>query len=185
MDYITKIKSEPTADPLDPPPSPPPKPPTSTKRKIKSEPPTNSPDSTSLEPPPPPPPTNKRGRKSGTTGSSSFTKEQDAYIIQLRQEGKNNPEVHRLFEDKFATGSNPKRIENRYFAIKDEVLLNEWEDNLLLQAIEEIENDMSGAIIRRFKELSNGKSVTKGYVMKKMKGKRGGTTAAAKSDVKA
>ncbi|EWC47875.1 hypothetical protein DRE_02757 [Drechslerella stenobrocha 248] len=112
----------------------------------------------------------KRGRPSGIrAGNPGFTQEQDAYIIQLRQEGKDNTMVHSLFEERFRTGSNPKRIENRYFKIKDECLMSEWETGLLLQAIEEIENDMSGAVIKRFKELSNGKSVTKGYVIKQLK----------------
>ncbi|EPS40072.1 hypothetical protein H072_6174 [Dactylellina haptotyla CBS 200.50] len=88
----------------------------------------------------------KRGRKPG-----------------LRQQGNNNTEVHRLFEERFKTGSNPKRIENRYFAIKDRVLLNDWEERMLLQAIEEVEKDIAGVVIRRFKELSNGKTVTKAY----------------------
>ncbi|KAF3938652.1 hypothetical protein ABW19_dt0204814 [Dactylella cylindrospora] len=112
-------------------------------------------------------PKSARGRKPGA--SSAFTKEQDDYIVQLRQQGNNNKEVHRLFEKMFNTGRNEKSIENRYFAIKDSALLGRWEEGLLMQAIEEIENDMTGAIIKRFKELSNGKSVTKGYVMKKMK----------------
>ncbi|KAF3904605.1 hypothetical protein ABW21_db0204228 [Orbilia brochopaga] len=114
----------------------------------------------------------RRGRPSGTGGTSSFTKEQDAYIIQLRQEGKNNTVVHKMFEERFQTGSNPKRIENRYFAIKDECLLNEWEEGILMEAIEEIETDIASAIVKRFKELSKGKSVTKGYVIKKMKSRQ-------------
>ncbi|KAK6345847.1 hypothetical protein TWF730_010190 [Orbilia blumenaviensis] len=165
MDFISKVKPEPTNSQHLPTPSPPssPQPTTkvATKRRSASPPPLSQP--------------NKRGRKPGAS-SSSFTKDQDTYITQLRQNGKNNTEVHRLFEEKFNTGRNAKSIENRWFTIKDEVLLSDWEDNLLLQAIKEIENDMSGAIIRRFKELSNGKTVTKGYVMKKMKGKR--TTSA-------
>ncbi|KAK6338116.1 hypothetical protein TWF696_001587 [Orbilia brochopaga] len=114
----------------------------------------------------------KKQRRGRPPGNSSFTKEQDAYIMQLRQEGKSTTLVHRLFEERFNTGSNPKRIKNRYFAIKDECLLNELEENILIQAIEEIETDMAGAIVKRFKELSNGKSVTKSYVMKKMKSRQ-------------
>ncbi|KAK6506515.1 hypothetical protein TWF506_011421 [Arthrobotrys conoides] len=112
----------------------------------------------------------KRGRPAGV--SSAFTPEQDAYLIHLRQGCTKSEEIWHSFEMKFHTGKNAKALENRWFAIKDSVLLSGEEDKLLMETIEEVIGDIAASIVEKFKSRS-GKKVTKAYVQKKMKEGKG------------
>ncbi|KAF3219639.1 hypothetical protein TWF106_007062 [Orbilia oligospora] len=114
----------------------------------------------------------KRGRPAGV--SSAFTPEQDAYLIHLRQKSSKGEDIWIKFEKKFHSGKNAKALENRWFAIKDSVLLSGDEDKLLMETIEEVIGDIAASIVEKFKGKS-GKKVTKAYVQKKMKEGKGKT----------
>ncbi|KAF3915240.1 hypothetical protein ABW20_dc0109588 [Dactylellina cionopaga] len=108
----------------------------------------------------------KRGRPAG--GSRSFTPEQDAYLVLLRQTVKKESEVYEKFEAKFKTEKKPKALKNRWFAIKDAVLLSGEEEQVLVETIRETMGDMAAAIVEKFKA-KTGTKVTKAYVQKKIK----------------
>ncbi|KAF3148183.1 hypothetical protein TWF594_001377 [Orbilia oligospora] len=114
----------------------------------------------------------KRGRPAGV--SSAFTPEQDAYLIHLRQKSSKVDDIWVDFEKKFHSGKSSKDLKNRWFAIKDSVLLSGDEDKLLMETIEEVIGDIAASIVEKFKGKS-GKKVTKAYVQKKMKERKGKT----------
>ncbi|KAK6511138.1 hypothetical protein TWF481_000060 [Arthrobotrys musiformis] len=113
----------------------------------------------------------KRGRPTAG-GNNAFTPEQDAYLIHLRQTSSNADEIWISFEKKFHSGKNSKALCNRWFAIKDSVLLSGEEDQLLTETIEEVMGDVAASIVEKFKA-KTGKKVTKGYVQRKMKEGKG------------
>ncbi|KAF3315876.1 hypothetical protein TWF173_003073 [Orbilia oligospora] len=112
----------------------------------------------------------KRGRPAGV--SSAFTPEQDAYLIHLRQKSSKADDIWVDFEKKFHSGKSSKDLKNRWFAIRDSVLLSGDEDKLLMETIEEVIGDIAASIVEKFKSKS-GKKVTKAYVQKKMKEGKG------------
>ncbi|KAK6524407.1 hypothetical protein TWF281_011315 [Arthrobotrys megalospora] len=124
VDHIAKVKSEHTTESTEQtPPAPPKKEP---KPKKQTTPSSGAP---------------KRGRPSG--GSTAFTAEQDAYLIHLRQNSSNAEEIWIAFEKKFHTGKNQKALCNRWFGIKDSVLLSGDDDKLLMETIEEVMGDVA------------------------------------------
>ncbi|KAK6540510.1 hypothetical protein TWF694_009301 [Orbilia ellipsospora] len=142
-------------------------------------------------PPTPPPPSKKRRRSKATTendenkppaGNKTTTKQTKQKV--KKKVVKNQPrlnvavnaeEIHKAFEVKFNTGKTPKTLKNRWFSIKDAVLLTGEEDKILTETIEEVMGDLPGTIIERFKGKTQ-KKVTKSFVEKKMKeGGHGGS----------
>ncbi|KAF3912373.1 hypothetical protein AA313_de0208102 [Arthrobotrys entomopaga] len=99
---------------------------------------------------------------------SVFTAEEDAYLCHLRSYLKRGEEIHAAFEAKFNSGVNAKSLKNRWFKIKDAVLLTGEEDKALTETIEAVMGDLAGMVVEKFKEKS-GKKVTRGFVQKKMK----------------
>lgn len=163
VDHIAKIKSEDSTESTEQTPS----------ARSKKEPKAKKQTSSAGAP--------KRGRPPG--GSTAFTAEQDAYLIHLRQNSSNAEEIWVAFERKFHTGKNQKALCNRWFGIKDSVLLSGDDDKLLMETIEEVMGDVAASIVEKFKAKS-GKKVTKGYVQKKMKeGKKAAKEEEGKAEV--
>ncbi|EWC47872.1 hypothetical protein DRE_02754 [Drechslerella stenobrocha 248] len=108
---------------------------------------------------------NRRGRQ---PAGAAFTPAHDAYLVHLRQSSSSSHDIWLRFEEKFQTGRNEKALKNRWFAIKDAVMLTGEEEAALRQTIDEVLGDIAGTIVEGFKT-KTGKKVTKAYVQQKVK----------------